>query len=88
MRRVKLKEKSPEFAEDSKGKVRTHVCDIDGCSESGEFKAPKDRGLKSYYHLCKTHITDYNRAWNFFDGMADEDVQQHVYESMFGDRPT
>lgn len=88
MKRVRLKEKSPEFAEEKMQKPRTHVCDIDGCMESGDFRAPKDRSLKSYYRFCKKHIADYNRAWNFFDGMADEDVQTHVYESMFGDRPT
>ena len=88
MKRVRLKDKSPEFAEDIKNKLRTHVCDIDGCDGDGEFKAPKDRGLNVYHHLCKAHITDYNRAWNFFDGMADQDVQAHVYASLFGDRPT
>lgn len=88
MKRVRLKEKSPEFADESGGKTRTHACDIDGCKEQGEFKAPKDRGLKSYYRFCKAHISDYNRAWNFFDGMADADIQNHVYSSLFGDRPT
>ena len=88
MRRIKLKEKSPEFAEDNKRQAKVHVCDIDGCNEEGAFKAPRDRALKSYYRFCQKHITDYNRAWNFFDGMSDADVQNHVYQSMFGDRPT
>lgn len=88
MKRVRLKEKSPEFADDSKGSIRTRLCDIDDCSNAGDFRAPKDRSLKSYYHFCKDHVADYNRAWNFFDGMADTEVQDHVYSSLFGDRPT
>jgi hypothetical protein len=88
MRKIKLKEKSPEFAEEQKKKAKTRVCDIDGCQMDGEFKAPRNRDLSAYYHFCQAHITDYNRAWNFFDGMSDADVQDHVYKSMFGDRPT
>lgn len=87
MKRVKLKHKSPEFDE-GKGKRIPHQCDINGCNEPGEYRAPKDRNLDSYYHFCKAHVTDYNRAWNYFDGMSDADVQSHMYDSLFGHRPT
>jgi hypothetical protein len=33
-------------------------------------------------------VTDYNRAWNYFDGMSDRDIEKHLYESLFGHRPT
>ena len=88
MRRVKLKEKSPEFDDESVKKPNTRCCDIDGCNEDGLFRAPRDRNLSSYYTFCQKHVSDYNRAWNFFDGMSDADVQNHVYSSLFGDRPT
>lgn len=88
MRKIKLKEKSPEFAEEQKKSKKAHICDIDGCDREGTFKAPRNRDLSAYYRFCQEHITDYNRAWNFFDGMSDADVQHHVYKSMFGDRPT
>ena len=87
MRKIKLKEKSPEF-EEGRRKNASQVCDIAGCKESGEFRAPKDRSLEEYYRFCKTHVTDYNRAWNYFDGMSDVDMQNHMYESLFGHRPT
>lgn len=88
MKRVRLKENSPEFLDDSQGKKNARPCDIDGCHGTGEFRAPKDRSLKAYYHFCLSHVTDYNRAWNFFDGMNDADIQDHMYSSLFGDRPT
>jgi len=88
MKRVRLKENSPEFIDDSRDKKNPRQCDIDGCTHVGEFRAPKDRSLKSYYYFCLNHVTDYNRAWNFFDGMNDTDIQDHIYSSLFGDRPT
>ena len=86
-KRVKLKPKSPEFDEGRKN-TAPYRCDIVGCPHAGEFRAPKDRLLKDYYRFCKDHVTDYNRAWNYFDGMSDADVQNHMYESLFGHRPT
>jgi len=86
MRKIKLKDKSPEFDDGMKKKCRT--CDIAGCEEPGDYRAPKDRDLKDYYYFCKNHVADYNRAWNYFDGMSDKAVQDHIYDSLFGHRPT
>ena len=88
MRKIKLKEKSPEYDEGGSKKSKTHACDLVGCPESGDYRAPTDRDLKDYYRFCKNHVADYNRAWNFFDGMSDRDVQDHIYDSLFGHRPT
>lgn len=85
--KVKLKEKSPEF-DDGKPTSKIKPCDISGCKNPGDFRAPKDRTLEHYYNFCKSHVSDYNRAWNYFDGMSDKDVQDHMYDSLFGHRPT
>lgn len=88
MNRIKLKEKSPEFDENRGQQAASKTCDIAGCQQAGDYRAPKDRSLDDYYNFCKSHVTDYNRAWNYFDGMSDKDVQDHMYKSLFGDRPT
>ena len=59
-----------------------------GCNCIGEHRAPKDRGLKEYYYFCFEHAQEYNKSWNFFDGMSEDDIEQQVYNSMYGDRPT
>jgi len=87
MSKIKLKQKSPQFDE-GRPQSKTKACEIAGCIEAGEFRAPKDRSLEEYYNFCKSHVSDYNRAWNFFDGMNDKDIQDHMYESLFGNRPT
>lgn len=87
MPRIKLKPGSPEYA-DSESKPQAGHCHVPDCNESGDHKAPKHRALNEYYMFCTEHARDYNRAWNFFDGMADSEVRDHMARDMYGDRPT
>jgi len=87
MPEIFLKPKSASFA-DSQSHSCTHVCDMPGCFETGGHRAPKDRSLSDYYNFCFEHARDYNKAWNFFQGMSTDDVEEHIYNSMYGDRPT
>ncbi len=59
-----------------------------GCLHQGEHRAPKDRSLNEYYYFCTDHAREYNKSWNFFEGMSTHDVEEHIYNSMYGDRPT
>lgn len=52
------------FAPQNEG-VR-HKCEHPGCQKEGEFKAPKDRSLKSYYWFCLEHVQQYNAKWNYY----------------------
>ncbi|MFN3700414.1 MAG: J domain-containing protein [Alphaproteobacteria bacterium] len=88
MPRIRLKPNSAEYADTGASRMRTHVCNMDGCMQQGEYKAPKHRGLNEYYHFCLDHVREYNRAWNYFSGMSDEEMQDHVMSSLYGFRPT
>lgn len=85
---IELKPNSPEFFSDKENEQNTPVCEMLGCSEKGHHKAPKHRGLNEYYYFCLEHVKDYNRAWNFFDGMSDSEVQDQLRRDFYGDRPT
>lgn len=87
MPKIILKHKSPEYADDAP-KAETCTCDMPNCTLDGEHKAPKHRGLNEYYMFCAEHIKEYNKAWNFFSGMSNKEVQDHIYSSFYGDRPT
>lgn len=87
MPRIRLKPKSPEFDQPEK-KVRSKGCDMPGCREHGEHRAPRDRSLKENYWFCFDHVKEYNAAWNFFSGMSDQEVEQQILNSLYGDRPT
>ena len=87
MPRIQLKPNSPEY-EDKKPQPKMYVCDMPGCDLEGDFKAPKDRDLKEYYKFCQDHIKDYNKAWNFFENMSEEEIQAHIRNNIYGQRPT
>ncbi len=83
---IRLKYKSPEFEENSNSTIKK--CDMPGCPDYGEHKAPKHRGLNEYYFFCFNHIKEYNKAWDFFEGMSSDEIQNHITNSLYGDRPT
>lgn len=59
-------------------------CDHPGCSEPGEYRAPKDRSLKSYYWFCLKHVQEYNAKWNYYDGLdAEEEEKQEQRRRRF-----
>lgn len=87
MPKIQLKPNSPEF-EDHKPQPKVHICEMPGCDQEGDFRAPKDRELSEYYHLCKEHVAEYNKAWNFFSEMSEEEIQNHIRENVYGHRPT
>jgi len=91
MPKIFLKPGSADFAEE-KEKARyssaTIHCEMPGCSSAAEHKAPKDRALGEYYNFCFDHVREYNKTWNFFDGMSDVEVEEHTLNSIYGDRPT
>lgn len=87
MPRIILKHKSPEFA-DSHTQQSTTTCEMPGCTNHAEHKAPKHRALNEYYMFCQQHAQEYNKAWDFFSGMNETEVQEHILKSHYGDRPT
>ena len=87
MPRIQLKPQSPEFA-DAKPRRAARHCDMPGCRAEGEHKAPKDRSLSDHYMFCYEHVSDYNKAWDFFSGMNESEIQDQIFKSYYGDRPT
>ena len=64
-------------------------CDVKGCSEPGDYRAPKGRGKEGqYHHFCLQHVRDYNKSYNFFAGMTDDDVIAYQRDAIIGHRPT
>lgn len=59
------------FAPQNDGNDR--ACDCPGCSEKGEYKAPKDKNLKDYFWFCLKHVQEYNARWNYYSGTEQTD---------------
>lgn len=89
MPKIQLKPNSPEFADKvEKAKPKTRHCEMPGCAGAGEHRAPKNKELNEYYWFCKDHVQEYNKAWNFFEGMTIADMEEHIARATVWDRPT
>jgi hypothetical protein len=90
MPKIFLRPNSPEFADgkDDIPRTRRRLCDMPDCCLAGEYRAPKDRSLGEYYWFCLEHVQEYNKAWNYFSGMSDADVESYINTSTIWDRPT
>lgn len=64
-------------------------CNWPGCEHAGCHRAPKGRGREGeYYVYCLDHVRAYNKSYNYFSGMSDEDVAHYQKASVYGHRPT
>ncbi len=88
MPRIRLKPGSAEFADETHRQPHTRVCDMPGCRECGEYKAPRDRSLAGHYWFCLLHVQEYNKAWDFFSGMSAAEIEEQIVRSTLWDRPT
>ena len=84
----KRKSQSQE-REEARAKRRVRVCEAPGCKEEGLYPAPKSRRrVNERYHFCLEHVREYNKAWNYFEGMTPGAVERDRVESMTWGRPT
>ncbi|HXK54267.1 MAG TPA: DnaJ domain-containing protein [Hyphomicrobiales bacterium] len=64
-------------------------CAKAGCAEPGLHPAPKGRGREGeFFHFCLDHVREYNRSYNYFNGMSDEDLAVFQEQGHTGHRPT
>lgn len=65
------------------------TCDVPGCGLAAEHRAPKSpHQLNDYYWFCLDHVRDYNKAWNFYDGMSDDEVEDSIRRATTWERPS
>ena len=65
------------------------ICDWNNCNEIGEYKAPIEKdNSKKYRMLCLNHVKEFNKNWNYFSGMNDEQVINFLKSDMTWHKPT
>ena len=66
-----------------------NICEWDNCSESGKFKAPLEKdNSKNYKWLCEEHIKLFNKNWNYFEGMGQNEIENFLKSDITWHRPT
>lgn len=64
-------------------------CQWDGCDQPGHYRAPVGRMKEgAYFRFCIDHVREYNRNYNYFSGLGDNEVARFQKEALTGHRPT
>ena len=86
MRRKPFTKLAPSPADPGHG---PKFCDLPGCGEPGEFRAPRSRyDLENYYLFCLKHVREYNAAWNYCAGMNEDEIERQIRADVTWQRPT
>lgn len=60
-----------------------------GCTCPGDFKAPKSKqNIHDYQWLCEEHVREFNKKWNYFEGMNQDEIYAYQKDATHGHRPT
>ena len=64
-------------------------CDTPGCEHAGEYRAPKSRSsLREFHWFCLDHVRAYNAAWDYYKGMAPEEIEVEIRADSSWQRPS
>jgi len=66
-----------------------NICDWNNCSEEGAYKAPIEKdNSKKFRLLCLAHVKEFNKNWNYFYGMNDNQIYDFIKSDMTWHKPT
>lgn len=64
-------------------------CDMPGCGEPGQYRAPKSRqNLRDYHWFCLPHVREYNAHWDFYKGMSPSQIEAELRRDTAWQRPS
>ena len=66
-----------------------NICDHKSCKKIVKFNAPIEKdNSKKFKWLCLDHIKEFNRSWDYFKGMSDQEVCEFLKSDMTWHKPT
>jgi len=66
-----------------------NICEWRNCKEFGKFKAPAEKdNSKKFKLLCEDHIKLFNKSWDYFDGMSEDQILNFLKSDVTWHRPT
>ncbi|BBK45102.1 molecular chaperone DnaJ [Allostella vacuolata] len=64
-------------------------CEWPGCTGEGDFRAPQSREqLNQYRWFCLEHVRQYNRSWDYYRGMSQDQIEADLRRDTVWQRPT
>ncbi|MBX7198684.1 MAG: J domain-containing protein [Rhodospirillaceae bacterium] len=79
---------SEKSAREKSWKSAPCTCAWEGCTAAGDYRAPKDRDLRSYVALCLEHVRAYNASWDYHKGATPADLETEIRSAATWERPT
>ncbi len=66
-----------------------NICEWESCSNTGKHKAPAEKdNSRNFKWLCSDHIKLFNKNWNYFDGMSQNEIENFLKSDLTWHRPT
>ena len=64
-------------------------CAADGCQKEGSYPAPKSRSaLRDYLWFCLEHVREYNKSWNYYEGLQGAALEAEIRRATTWERPS
>lgn len=67
-----------------RGATRVRMCDREGCDQPGDRPAPKTPNSPDRWYFCEGHAAEYNRNWNYFEGLTAEEAARREADETRG----
>ena len=66
-----------------------NICDWNNCNQIGEYRAPIEKdNSKKYKLLCLFHIKEFNKNWNYFSDMNEQQIINFLKSDITWHKPT
>ena len=73
----------------NKNKKLYRICDALDCDLEGIYPAPKSREkINEYSFFCLEHIREFNKSWNYFEGLNEDQFENEIRKATTWDRPS
>lgn len=82
-----IRVKKPSGGKGRSNEAETRICEYESCDLPGVHPAPKRFGEGKHW-FCKKHAAEYNRSFNFFDTMTEEQLKDFNENARYGFTPT
>ena len=81
---------APDLNSNDDNKTDSHRrCAADGCQREGNYPAPKSRSaLRDYLWFCLEHVREYNRSWNYYEGLQGAALEAEIRRATTWERPS
>ena len=64
-------------------------CAADGCLQEGSYPAPRSRSaLRDYLWFCLEHVREYNKSWNYYEGLQGAALEAEIRRATTWERPS